>query len=96
MACLDLFLLMVLLVGFPGGSVGKESACNAEDRGSTPRLGGQEDGMATHSSILTWRIPMDSGAWWAAVYGVAQSRARLKRLSSSRQPMHGLPWWLSQ
>ena len=27
--------------------------------------------------------PRDSGAWWAAVYGVAQSRTRLKRLSSS-------------
>ena len=27
---------------------------------------------------------MDGGAWWAAVYGVAQSRTRLKRLSSSR------------
>ena len=27
--------------------------------------------------------PMDRGAWWAAVYGVAQSRTRLKRLSSS-------------
>ena len=27
--------------------------------------------------------PMDGGAWWAAIYGVAQSRARLKRLSSS-------------
>ena len=26
---------------------------------------------------------MDGGAWWAAVYGVAQSRTRLKRLSSS-------------
>ena len=30
---------------------------------------GQEDplekGMATHSSILAWRIPMDRGAWWA-------------------------------
>ena len=33
-----------------------------------------EEGMATHSSILTWRIPMDRGAWWAAVYGVAKSR----------------------
>ena len=42
-----------------------------------------EKGMATHSSILAWRIPMDRGAWWAAVYGVAQSRTRLKRLSSS-------------
>ena len=27
--------------------------------------------------------PMDRGAWWAAVYGVAQSQTRLKRLSSS-------------
>ena len=27
-----------------------------------------EEGMATHSSILAWRIPMDRGAWWAAVH----------------------------
>ena len=39
--------------------------------------------MATHSSVLAWRIPRDGEAWWAAVYGVAQSRTRLKRLSSS-------------
>ena len=39
------------------------------------------EGKATHSSVLAWRIP--GGAWWAAVYGVAQSRTRLKRLSSS-------------
>ena len=39
--------------------------------------------MATHSSVLAWRIPGMGGAWWAAVYGVAQSRTRLKRLSSS-------------
>ena len=36
-----------------------------------------EKEMATHSSVLAWRIP-GMGAWWAAVYGVAQSRARLK------------------
>ena len=41
-----------------------------------------EKEMATHSSILAWRIS-DRGAWWAAVYGVTQSRTRLKRLSSS-------------
>ena len=29
-----------------------------------------EEGMATHSSIVAWRIPMDRGAWWAAVPGV--------------------------
>ena len=35
-----------------------------------PSLGWQnplEEGMATHSSILAWRIPMDRGAWWATV-----------------------------
>ena len=36
-----------------------------------------EEGMAIHSSILAWRIPMDRGAWRAAVYGVAKSRTRL-------------------
>ena len=32
-----------------------------------------EKGMATHSSILARIIPMDRGAWWAAVHGVAES-----------------------
>ena len=36
-----------------------------------------EKGMATHSGILAWRIPMDRGAWWATVHGVAKSRTRL-------------------
>ena len=36
-----------------------------------------EEGMATHSSILAWSIPMDRGAWQATVHGVAKSRARL-------------------
>ena len=31
-----------------------------------------EKGMATHSSILAWRIPMDRGAWWSTVHGVAE------------------------
>ena len=42
-----------------------------------------EKDMATHSSVLAWRIPRDGGAWWAAGDGVAQSRTRLKRLSCS-------------
>ena len=33
-----------------------------------------EEGMATHSSILAWRIPMGRGAWGAAVHGVAKSQ----------------------
>ena len=32
-----------------------------------------EEGMATHSSILAWRIPMDRGAWQDIVHGVAKS-----------------------
>ena len=32
-----------------------------------------EEGMATHSSILAWRIPTDRGAWQAMVHGVAES-----------------------
>ena len=37
--------------------------------------------MATHCSVLAWRIPGMGEPWWAAVYGVAQSRTQLKRLS---------------
>ena len=32
-----------------------------------------KEGMATHSSILAWRTPMDRGAWQATVHGVAES-----------------------
>ena len=31
-----------------------------------------EEGMATHSSILAWRMPMDSGAWWATIHRVME------------------------
>jgi len=40
-----------VLMGFPGGSAGKETTCNVGD------LGLIQD-MATHSSVLAWRIPM--------------------------------------
>ena len=33
-----------------------------------------EEGMATHSSILAWRIPLDTEAWKATVHSVAKSR----------------------
>ena len=32
-----------------------------------------EEGMATHSSILTWRTPVDREAWWPIVQGAAKS-----------------------
>ena len=63
---------------FPGGSDSKESACNAGDPGS---ILGWEDplgkGMATHSSSLAWRIPMDRGVWWAYVNRLTESQTRL-------------------
>jgi len=48
--------------GFPGGSVVKESTCHAGDTGDVPvrslsREDPLEEEMATHSSILAWRIP---------------------------------------
>ena len=36
-----------------------------------------EKEMATHSSVLARRIPMDRGAWWATVHGVAKSQTQL-------------------
>ena len=52
----------------------KNLPANAGDLGSTPGLEDPlEEGMATHSSILAWRIPMDRGAWQATVHGVAKS-----------------------
>ena len=46
------------MVGFPGGSDGKESACSVGDQGLIPELGRPlEKEMETHSSILAWKIP---------------------------------------
>ena len=45
-------------MGFPSGSYGEESACNAGDLSSIPGSGrSPEKGMATHSSILACRVP---------------------------------------
>ena len=61
-------------LGFPGGSDSKESTCNAGDLGSIPGLGRSPGGgMATQSTILAWRIPMDRGAWQTTIHGVAES-----------------------
>ena len=69
------FTVLKIIQGFPGGSEGKEFACNAE---TWVQFLGWEDplekGIATHSSILAWRIPMDTGAWWATAHGVAKSQ----------------------
>jgi len=102
-------------MGFPCGSAGKESACNAGDPSLIPGSGRSpgegvgypfqyscdslvvqtvknpppmretwvlslnwddslEEGMATHSNILAWRIPMARGAWRATVHGVTKGQ----------------------
>ena len=73
--------LVTELLGFPGGSDSKESACNAGDLGSIPGLGdpsrGGHGSMATYSSILAWRIPINRGTWQATVQVIAKSQTRL-------------------
>ena len=65
-------------MGFPGGSNGKESSCNAGNLHSMPgsgRLPGEGNGNPLQHSCL--ENPMDRGAWWATVHGVAKSQTRL-------------------
>ena len=60
-------------INFPGDSDGKESACNAGDLGSIPRLGrstGEGNGNPLQFSCL--ENPMDRGAWQVTVHGVAE------------------------
>ena len=64
----------VFALPFPGGSDGKESACNAGDRGSIPGLGrspGEENGNPLQYSYLG--NSMDREAWRATVHGIAKS-----------------------
>ena len=61
-------------MGFPGGSDGKESACNAGDPGSVPGLGrypGEGNGNILQYSCQ--ENSMDRGAWRAIVHGVTKS-----------------------
>ena len=65
--------------GFPGGSEGKASACNAGDLGSIPgseRSLGEGNGNPLEYSCLG--SPMDRGAWQATVHGVARVRHDLE------------------
>ena len=52
------YVYIFTVLGFLDGSDGKESACNAGDKGSVPGSGRSPGGgMATHTNILAWRIP---------------------------------------
>ena len=64
--------------GFPGGSDGKESACNEGDLSSIPGSGRSlEKGMATHSSILAWRISWTEGPGRLQFHRVTKGRTKL-------------------
>ena len=87
----------------PGKSHGRRSlvGCSPwgrEESDTTERLYfhfslsciGEGNGNPLQYSCL--ENPRDGGAWWAAIYGVAQSRTRLKRLSSSSSSSRGRRW----
>ena len=70
--------MLILVVGFPGGSDDKECACSAEDMGLIPDLGrstGEGDGSPLWYSCL--ENSMDRGVWWAIVHGVTKSQMLL-------------------
>ena len=76
--CHDDLIYVHIVKGFPGGSDGKESACNTGDLGSVLGLGrspGEGNGYPLQYSCL--ENSMDRGAWQATVHGVAKSRTRL-------------------
>ena len=69
--------------GFPGGSDVKASACNAGDLSLIPGSGrspGEGNGNPLQYSCL--ENPMDGGAWWATVLGVAKSWTQLSDLTN--------------
>ena len=88
----------------PGGSNGKETACNAGDPGLIPGLGrspGEGSGYSLQYSCL--KNSMDRGTWWATVHGVTESQTQLSNvylffyltpsslLPSSKQPCFKQP-----
>ena len=85
MSILDVALLAVLepfhswnthdlLRGYPGGSDGKASVCNAGDHNSIPGLGRSPgEGNGSPLQYFCLENPMDGGDWWATVHGVAKS-----------------------
>ena len=73
-----IFAMRYVDLGFPSSSDSKESACNAGDLGSIPG-DPLEKGMATHFSILAWRIPWMEEPGGLPVHGVPKSLRALSR-----------------
>ena len=81
--------------GFPGGSVDKESACNAGNAGSMPGSGRSPGGG--HSNPLQYSClenPMDRGALWATVHSVSRNQAQTEEAEHTRTHwgQEGLVW----
>ena len=69
--------------GFPGGSEVKETASNAGDPGSIPGSGRSPgEGNGNPLQYFCLGNPMDGGAWWPTVHGVAKSWTRLSDFTS--------------
>ena len=60
------------VLGFPGGSDGKESACNVGDPGLTPGLGRSPGEGNSYPLKYSCQNSMDREAWWATVHGVTE------------------------
>ena len=71
-------------MGFLGGSDGEEPASNVRGLGLILGFGRSlEEGIATHSSILAWIIPMDTGTWGGAVHGGHKESDMTEQLSTT-------------
>ena len=81
----------LLLRGFPGGSGGKKSACNAGDPGSVPGWGRSPGGGNGTPLQYCLENPMDRGTWEATVPGVTKHRARLRTSTFTFSSSLGLP-----
>ena len=64
-------------MGFLGGSAVKNPSANAGDEGSIPRSGRSPEGNGNPLQYSCLGNPMDRGAWWAIVHGVAEGWTRL-------------------
>ena len=84
-----IFDLTIHMMGLPGGSDGKESACHVGDLGSIPGLGTSPgEGYGNHSSILVWGISMDRGAWRGTELDLTEQL-------STAHAYYGQCFWLS-
>ena len=86
--------------GFPDGSAGKESACNAGDTGGAGSIpgsgrspGGRNDNPQQH---LCLENPMDRGAWCTTVQSVTKSDSFLKLARNCREPLESSQWAAAQ